>query len=175
MELAEFCCDLILGDLASVLPPTTYIHNGIAALRDQIKERRLKVIVLQERFVESELLYTFLFPFMIVIKAKTRKDRRAQLCSNSSHGKTEVGRATVLSWVPQDACKVDYLWQSSCYLSCSTLQCCCYKFQLWYPFEQSLMVPSFLEMKRVVHDGTEKLTQIPLMDYIFILVTLPMQ
>lgn len=37
---------MILGDLASVLPPMIYILNGIAALRDQIKERRLKVAVL---------------------------------------------------------------------------------------------------------------------------------
>lgn len=101
---------MILGDLASVLLPVIYILNGIAALRDQIKERRLKVTVLSERFVESELLYIFLFPFIIVIKAKKRKDRRAQLCTSSSHGKTVVGGATVSSLVPQDPCKINYLW-----------------------------------------------------------------
>lgn len=61
---------MILGDLACVLPPTIYVLNGIATLRDQIKEIKLKVIVLWERFIESELLYTFLFPFLIVLKPR---------------------------------------------------------------------------------------------------------
>lgn len=97
MELVEICCDLILTDLASIFPYVIYILNGIAALREQIKERKIIVTVLWERFVESELLYTFLFPFSTVIKTRKRKDRRAQLCTNSSHGKTAVWGATVLS------------------------------------------------------------------------------
>jgi len=91
-----------------------YILNGIAALSDQIKERKIKVTVLLEGFVESELLYAFLFPFSIVIRTKKRKDGRAQLCTNSSHGKAAVWGATALSWVPQDPCKMNYSWQSSC-------------------------------------------------------------
>lgn len=56
MELVEICCDLILTDLASIFPYVIYILNGIAALREQIKERKIIVTVLWERFVESELL-----------------------------------------------------------------------------------------------------------------------
>lgn len=61
IELVEICCDLILTDLASVFPHMIYILNGSAALRDQIKERKIKVTVLWERLVESQLLMLFCF------------------------------------------------------------------------------------------------------------------
>lgn len=55
-----------------------------------MKERKIKVTFLQERFVELELLYALLFPFSIVINTEKRKDRRAQLCTNPSRGKATV-------------------------------------------------------------------------------------